>query len=459
MIGEQMFDRSWRIVQGLWRDWAGGGSAVDRSLGPEALVHLRRRMVECLEARGGEASARARAAELGRHYLSLDVDGRRRFLLLLADGFGLDEEAAKAAAQRFAAGEIDAATLREALAPPRVRLLTQFTALPQGVKVLVDLRAAILGLLDQKDPESAVLKGLDADLKALLTAWFDVGLLELQRITWDSPASLLETLFVTEAVHKIKDWKDLRDRLDSDRRVYAFFHPRMAQEPLIVLNVALTKGIANSVQQLLDEGKPSDDPAAADTAMFYSISNAQPGLRGIGFGNFLIKQVVDLLRREFPRVTTFATLSPMPGFRRWVDQLPTEDATRLADPKHPVDPRPELSALTGPPPAEAGRLAHALARLGAAYLVQAKRDQLPLDPVARFHLGNGAAIERINVGGDRSEKGWRESYGVMVNYLYRLETIEANHEALEAHGTVVASDAVRALLDTPRRFSLFRSAG
>ncbi|MBY0329181.1 MAG: malonyl-CoA decarboxylase, partial [Acetobacteraceae bacterium] len=308
------FDRALRRVSNLWRDMA------ERVVGSEPDETITDQMRACLDGRGGEVSARNRAAKLAQAYLALDPVGREEFLLGLA-GFDADDGAVQRAMEAVAAAGADPearlaarARLRRALEPPRIRLLTQFTTIPDGMKFLVDLRAELLRLRDA-DP---LLAGLEADLKGLLANWFDVGFLELRRIDWNSPAALLEKLVQYEAVHRIRTWRDLKNRLDSDRRCYAFFHPRMPDEPLIFVEVALVKGLSDSVQRLLDEKAPVLDAREADTAIFYSINNCQRGLDGISFGNFLIKRVVGLLGEDLPNVKAFATLSPIPGFLRWL---------------------------------------------------------------------------------------------------------------------------------------------
>jgi malonyl-CoA decarboxylase len=342
------------------------------------------------------------------------------------------------------------------LEPPRLKLLTQFNALPDGVKFLVDMRAELMRL----GRENGELQALEKDLKRLLAGWFDVGFLELRRITWQAPAALLEKLIDYEAVHEIRSWTDLKNRLDSDRRCYAFFHPRMPQEPLIFVEIALVSGLAGDVHALLDESQPVADPSSADTAIFYSISNAQRGLAGISFGNFLIKRVVDDLSRELPNLKTFATLSPIPGFRRWLDrQIEAGDEKLL--------PEAEAKALSALVQGDSGgallraalavedwperpELAEALeaplSRLAARYLYREKRvDGRAADPVAHFHLSNGARMERLCWLGDRSEKGLRESAGIMINYLYRLGDIEQSHENYTGEGAVAVSSAIRSL--------------
>ena len=348
------------------------------------------------------------------------------------------------------------AALRRALEPPRLRLLTQFTTIPDGRKFLVDLR----GFLLKVRRDDKLLAALEADLRGLLAAWFDIGFLELQRIDWHSPAVLLEKLVGYEAVHEIRSWRDLKNRLDSDRRCYAFFHPRMPGEPLIFVEVALVKGLAGSVQSLLDEKAPLQDTREADTAIFYSISNCQQGLAGISFGNFLIKRVVEELSGEFRNLKTFATLSPIPGFRAWLDGKLAEDQPGLLSDE-------ESASLGSAMPAPSGEQALAgilgkrgwwretglrkttepvLLRLCARYLlVEANGKKRARDPVAHFHLSNGARVERINMLGDTSEKGAKESATLMVNYLYDPAKIEDWHEDYAGEGKRNASTTVRRL--------------
>jgi len=306
------------------------------------------------------------------------------------------------------------------------------------VKFLVDLREDLLQFLDQ-DSELAA---LDRELETRLTAWFDVGFLELTRITWSSPAMLLEKLIRYEAVHEIRSWTDLKNRLDSDRRCYAFFHPRMPMEPLIFVEVALTNRLADNVQSLLDENAPVFDARRADTAIFYSISNTQPGLRGISFGNFLLKRVIDDLKRDFPRLKSFATLSPLPQLASWLKNQPETLAAAAIDlPALQSGDWTKDKQLTR-------RLREPLQKIAARYLLEAKQTlpgRGPFDPVARFHLGNGARIERINWLADNSAKGFRQSLGLMVNYVYDPEEIENNVEAFSNDGKITASASLRRL--------------
>ncbi len=453
----------WQAIAGASYD---ASVASDRPGLPDSdQERIHKQMLDCLESKGGEVSARARAAALGHVYLALDSTGRARFLNLLATKFDIDPSLVDAAIEAVRTAKdaqsraIAEEKLRAALVAPRLKLLTQFNALPEGVKFLVDMRAELLPLVRQ----NPALKGLDNDLKNLLTSWFDVGFLELRLITWDSsPASLLEKLIAYEAVHAIASWDDLKNRLDSDRRCFAYFHPRMPDEPLIFVEVALVNGIAGNVQDLLDENAPVIDPSQADTAIFYSISNAQKGLAGISFGNFLIKGVVAELAREFKNLKTFSTLSPIPGFRSWLDEVLAEGQANLLTPSE----RRTLNAATGRAGGAKGGLKRILEtddwckdeslrnalhgpllRLAAQYLVKAKgRDGRTRDPVAHFHLSNGAIMERLNWMGDSSLNGIRQSSGMMINYLYNLDRIEDNHEAYSGARQVKTSSSIKNIL-------------
>jgi len=453
---ESFLDRTIRRVRSAWHDVAGRGSAtLAETIGPVLsggdLDRLRVAVANCLDAHGGQVSALAHAADLGEAYLGLDQDGRRQFVELLAHEFGaprgpVDEEARAVIAAHDDPSRVAAEQkLREALVPARLALFRHLGALPDGVKFLVDMRAELRGL--EADPVAR--KTLDIELKELLVSWFGVGFLELRRITWDSSAELLERLIAYEAVHHIQSWSDLKNRLDSDRRCFAFFHPRMPGEPLIFVEVALVNGLADNVHDLLDEAAPPIDPATADTAIFYSISNAQRGLAGISLGNFLIKRVVDLLRQEFPNLNTFSTLSPMPGFRRWLDAQFDTAGDAVADivPDDSVatfrdrldhnwfEDTEQLEALRTP-----------LLKLGARYIVNGGPKGRVVDPVGHFHLTNGARFERLNYLADRSEKGLQQSVGMMINYLYKLDEIDANHEAYSDDGTVATGSQVRSLI-------------
>ena len=436
------------MVDGLMqrlRSIVGAGDTA--SVPPRRLNEWRRLLTECAEAKGGEVSARTRAAALAQTYLKLDDDARHAFLRVISLEFGPNAAQVAAAHESYqqAVGSPTQweaeAELRAALRSARIRILTQFNAIPQGVKFLVDLRADLLRYLEQ-DPDLAP---LDRELESRLAAWFDVGFLELQRITWAAPAALLEKLIEYEAVHEIRSWTDLKNRLDSDRRLYAFFHPRMPMGPLIFVEVALTDHLADNVQALLDEHAPVFDARRADTAIFYSISNTQAGLRGVSFGNFLLKRVIDDLQRDFPRLRHFATLSPLPGFARWV----AKNSQQLAAAGLELDAAQLATGEWARDSATARRINQALAHLAARYLSLAKTGRgdgrQPLDAVARFHLGNGARMERINPGGDSSAKGLQQSFGVMVNYLYDLDELEHNVENFAREGAIATSAAIRRL--------------
>ncbi|MEE8500608.1 MAG: malonyl-CoA decarboxylase [Kiloniellales bacterium] len=462
---ESLIERTLANLAGAWREIA---QSAARTLGrnhrlaagaePEALEAFMR---GCLEARGGEVSARMRAAELGETYLELDAEGRRRFLEILAGAFAVDETTLEAAIDDYrqsgsARAKLAAERrLRQAAIPPRVRLLTQFNALPEGVKFLVDLRADLLER-PERDP---ALDGLDADLQELLASWFDTGFLDLARITWDSPAALLEKLIAYEAVHEIRSWDDLRHRVESDRQLYALFHPRMPEEPLAFVEVALVKGIARNVQDLLDGEAPPTEPEAADTAVFYSISNTQKGLCGISFGEYLIKRVVQRLAVELPRIKTFATLSPVPGFRAWLVTAPREAFEQaLSEAERggvralggSDDPRAALVAILGrgdwhQDPVIRKALEGPLLRLCGRYFLERREGGEPIDPVARFHLRNGARLEYVNWLGDTSAQGLSRSAGLMVNYRYLLGDMEKNHEAYMKDGRIAMSSELKSL--------------
>jgi malonyl-CoA decarboxylase len=464
---DTVVDRTLTNLRSVWREIASStrgvlSGAPRPDLPEDDAQRLRQQMQSCLDGAGGEVGARARAAELGRTFLALNEAGRARFLHVLAEEFGVDHAAvdrccaplaaAKTPAERAAAQQ----AMRAALTPPRLRLLRQFNALPEGVKFLVDRRAELIALAADGD---LAMRSLADDLRELLADWFDIGFLELRRISWESSAALLEKLIAYEAVHEIQGWTDLKNRLEADRRCFAFFHPRMPDEPLIFVEVALVKGMAGNIHALLDEAAPHGDPTAADSAIFYSISNCQRGLNGISFGDFLIKRVVDALTGELPRLKIFATLSPVPGFRAWLarqgkrpDLLLPAEAKALTALAGNGAHEPDLLHLLErsdwhAAPALCEALREPLTRLCAQYLLLEKgRSGRAADPVAHFHLTNGARVERLNWQGDLSEKGLQQSAGIMVNYLYRLDHIDANHEAYRGEGKVAASSAVRHLL-------------
>jgi len=453
----------WQSIAGASYDASAASNRPDLPEGDQKRIH--QQMLNCLEGKGGEVSARSRAAALGHVYLALDIIGKERFLKLLAKEFNVDHDSVNLALESLRSFKAVVGrdkleqSLRNTLVAPRVKLLTQFNALPEGVKFLVDMRADLLSLI-KKNHE---LKGLDNDLKDLLKSWFDVGFLELKQIKWDqSPAALLEKLIAYEAVHAIESWDDLKNRLDSDRRCFAYFHPRMPNEPLIFVEVALVNGIAGSVQALLDASAPVVDPNHADTAIFYSISNAQKGLAGISFGNFLIKGVVAELAKEFKNLKVFSTLSPIPGFRSWLNKVISQGQLNFLKPSE----RKALNIAMGRKWGTKGGLKATLVnndwctnenlsnalqkplqRLAAQYLTTIKtNDGRVSDQVAHFHLSNGAIMERLNWMGDTSEKGIKQSAGLMINYLYNLDRIEDNHEAYSGSRQVKTSSSINNIL-------------
>jgi malonyl-CoA decarboxylase len=467
---DSVIERALGGVRRAWREIAGSARGVHNGalrpdLPEDDVARLRQQIQGCLDRTNSEVTARARAAELGRTYLGLSPAGRHRFLRVLAEEFDTDHEAVGRACAALAAADggddraVAERNLRAALLPPRMILLRQFNALPEGVKFLVDRRAELVALGNGDH----AMHELAEDLRELLANWFDIGFLELKRITWESPAALLEKLMAYEAVHEIHGWTDLKNRVEADRRCFAFFHPRMPDEPLIFVVVALVSGIAGNVGALLDEAAPIGDPGAADTAIFYSISNCQKGLVGISFGDFLIKRVVDALAAELPRLKVFATLSPAPGFREWLAEAaasgplltPAEGRVLQALGEAAGTPEQTLLSLVESPgwhdePRLAAALRGPLMRLCARYLVHERaRSGRARDPVAHFHLSNGARVEQLNWLGDVSEKGLQQSAGIMVNYRYVLGDIEANHDAYVGAGKVAAASAIQTLARNP----------
>ncbi|MDX2073465.1 MAG: malonyl-CoA decarboxylase family protein [Alphaproteobacteria bacterium] len=407
---------------------------------------LRARMMLCLDSPGGEVTARANTAALGRIYLSLNESGRKKFLTMLAGDFDMNHESLLKLSHKYTIAKPDEklaleVAMREALATPRSTILRQFTALPDGFKFLVNMRADLLPLLGN----DAKLKALEFDLKQILASWFDVALLDLVEISWNSPAVILEKLIEYEAVHRVASWEDLKNRLDADRRVFAFFHHKMPAEPLIFVHVALVSGMSDNVQKLLDEKSPVFDTKEADTAIFYSISNAQKGLAGISFGNFLIKRVVEKLSAEMKNIKTYATLSPVPGLRAWLDPLIVAGPGDLLG-KDDIAKLKELDGDWAKDAKKAEKMKPLLLKLCAHYLLKEKKHKRPLDPVANFHLFNGARLERLNWLGDSSAKGMKQSAGIMANYYYKLDEIDENHEAFAESGKIAASRAVKGLL-------------
>ncbi|MGA1180671.1 MAG: malonyl-CoA decarboxylase [Marivivens sp.] len=381
--------------------------------GEKSLVELANELVEG----AAEASGLASAAAILSSYASLDDESKLAFFRMMAVEMNISADKVRQALDAYEAAP-SKDTYRDfaaAAEPPRQELIRRLNRVPGATGSLVRMRADLLRL-GRGEPD---LEALDLDFRHLLSSWFNRGFLVLRRISWESPAHVLEKIIAYEAVHAIDSWDDLRRRLEpADRRCFAFFHPAMPDEPLIFVEVALMRGIAHSIQALLAEGRAVRPTEEADTAVFYSISNCQPGLAGISFGNSLIKQVAADLSQELPELRTFVTLSPLPGFVKWLDEI-------------------AIDASTAGGPLLCAYAAH--------YLVHEKdRSGMPVDPVARFHLGNGAIVHQVHAEADTSAKGKRQSAGLMVNYLYDLSRVAQNHDLFATKGEIAQSQQIRA---------------
>ncbi len=413
-------------------------------------------LCEDLLSRRGEASGVALAREILAHYGELRLGPRIAFFEALATGFGADPEKLKPAAEAYLSSpsELNAAQLHRVAEPRRLELIRRLNLAPNGTAALVHMREQLIEAMEHR-PDLEI---IDDDFLHLFSSWFNRGFLVLRRIDWSTPARILEKIIRYEAVHEIRDWNDLRTRIDSPgRRCYAFFHPALIEEPLIFVEVALTRGIPDAIEPILSNGKLSNgkpfELERATSAVFYSISNCQRGLAGVSFGHFLIKQVVEEVRREMPRLSTFVTLSPVPDFAQWLERERAAGGASMALSEEDREAFAGLDRADWWEDAEtAAALREPLLRAAGWYFLRARtaRD-LPLDPVARFHLGNGARLERIDFLADTSARGLAHSHGLMVNYLYDLDDIEKNHEAYAQHHSVVAASAVNRLVRTPLR--------
>ena len=377
----------------------------------------------------GEASGLALACEVMADYQALDLPNKIIFFEALARDFGSDSDAILAAADRYKAdpSSQNLADLSRVTEASRVKLFRRMNMAPNATPLLVKMRGTLLNLLS----EHSDLKPVDTDLKHQFVSWFNRGFLELRVIDWNSPAAVLEKIIEYESVHAIQGWDDLRSRLRDNRMCFAFFHPAMPDDPLVFVEVALTAGVPSAIAPLIDKTAEPTDERAVDTVVFYSISNCHPGLAGVSFGNFLIKQVVEEVGKRYPKTKRYVTLSPVPGFCRW---LTAQKAHADLD---------ELRALAK----DQGRdttdpLWESLVRLCAQYLSSTRDNNLAIDPVARFHLGNGASLHAIHWAADVSEKGLNQSVGIMVNYLYDLSSIEENHDAYFDQGEIAMSRMV-----------------
>jgi malonyl-CoA decarboxylase len=396
----------------------------------------------------GEASGVALAREIFVRYDELTTGPRIAFFEALATHFGVDRERIDAAVDAWSRETSDeaAADLHLAAEPRRQELFRRLNLAPGGTRALVAMREDLMDAMVHRDDLAPV----DQDFAHLFSSWFNRGFLVLRRIDWSTPAIILEKIIRYEAVHQIQDWNDLRRRIDPpDRRCYAFFHPALVDEPLIFVEVAFTDGIPRAIAPILGKDGNTLAPESANTAVFYSISNCQRGLSGVSFGSFLIKQVVEEISREFPRLSAFVTLSPAPGFADWLARE-RESNNPILLPEDLAD----LSELDKPDwwrDGAAERVKEPLLHAAATYFLSARnRTGGALDPVARFHLGNGARLEQLNPLGDLSEKGLAQSHGLMVNYLYDVDDIEKNHEAYAENRTIVAANGIRKRARAPR---------
>lgn len=420
-----------------------GRGLIGRASASEASTQHIIKLAEALLSGRGEASGIALARDLLHVYDKLPAERKLGFLKLLAQNFGPDQPRLERALSGYLAQPTGKAAmeLHTAAESRRQGLIRRLNLAPGGTRGLVRMREDVLRSLS----EHPDLEPVDADFTHLFSSWFNRGFLVLMRIAWSAPANILEKIIRYEAVHEIADWDDLRGRLEpSDRRCFAFLHPALVDEPLIFVEVALTSDVPGAIAPLLARQRKPIPAHQARTAVFYSISNCQPGLRGISFGNFLIKQVAEEMRRELPFLKTFVTLSPIPGFMKWLQgerEAGTSKFLTLQDKAvlKALD-QPGWHADTGAHKALRPVLACAVAQY---FLAAAVKGGRPLDPVARFHLGNGARLERINWLGDASPKGLGQAAGFMVNYLYDLDRIEKNHEAFANRGEIVCSHAVR----------------
>ena len=408
-------------------------------------------LCEALLSGRGEASGVALANEILANYAALTTGPRIAFFEALAKTFGHDPARIDAAiaAWRQSPSSDTASELHRSTEPRRLELFRRLNLAPGGTAALVRMREQLIDALDHRDDLAVV----DNDFVHLFSSWFNRGFLVLRRIDWSTPALILEKIIRYEGVHKIRDWDDLRRRIDPpDRRCYAFFHPALVDEPLIFVEVALTREIPAAIAPILSDRREAVVPERANTAVFYSITNCQRGLAGVTFGHFLIKQVVEEVSREIPRIATFVTLSPAPNFAEWLKR----ERGNAASPALDEEDRAALNALDHAnwwrQPDLVETIRAPLLRAAAWYYVRARNGRgLPVDAVARFHLGNGARLERLDWPADISDRALEQSYGLMVNYLYDLDYIEENHEAYAQQHAVVAAGAVTRLLRSPAR--------
>ncbi len=394
-------------------------------------------LLDKLMANTGEVSAIVAARELLNRYNVLDDDEKLAFFTNLEQNFNADQASVREAFNLYdnEPNSLHLNQLSRIAEPRRQELLRRLNQTPGATSDLVSMRADLRRQL-KSQPK---LNSVDDDFVRLFSSWFGRGFLLLQTIDWSTSAAILERIIRYEAVHEIRDWDDLRQRIDPEnRRCFAFFHPALEDEPLIFVEVALSRHVPESINEILEDSSLAGDNDF-DSACFYSISNCQPGLKHISFGNFLIKQVVQELQSEFPGMKQFVTLSPIPGLCRWLedDQI-----------QHNEQVKPLIAEIAASPKTEEGigENPDLIRQLAAAYLLLAKKNIYPRDPVARFHLGNGARVHEIRVAADLSEKGLEQSRGAMVNYMYDLKQLERNHEQYITEGIIEHSDKLKSLV-------------
>jgi malonyl-CoA decarboxylase len=432
-----------------------GRALIDRTRDRRGVAEQRSeslaQLCEDLLSGRGEASGVALAREILSRYAELTTGPRIAFFEALASRFGVDRKQLTAAVTGWQSAPSDAAAskVHRASEPRRLELFRRLNLAPGGTAALVRMREQLMDAMDHRDDLAVI----DDDFLHLFSSWFNRGFLVLRSIDWSTPANLLEKIIRYEAVHTIRDWNDLRARTDSpDRRCYAFFHPALVDEPLIFVEVALTRAIPAAIDPILSAKRERTEPERATTAVFYSISNCQRGLAGVSFGHFLIKQVVEEVSRELRRLSTFITLSPAPNFAEWLKgERAKEGSIALS-----AEDRSALAALDRPDwwrrEATAEMIREPLLRAAAWYYLRARSARgSPPDSVARFHLGNGARLERLNFLADTSERALQQSHGLMANYLYDLEHIEQNHEAYAQQHAIVAASVVTRLVRAPAR--------
>ncbi|MBD5771665.1 malonyl-CoA decarboxylase [Marinomonas colpomeniae] len=387
----------------------------------------------------GEATGLARSRDILEDYKKLDKSEQLAFFQQVYTDFGVDEALLRKTVNEWLLHpkKIEARQIHSLSEPRSQELIRRLNLAYGGTASLVKMREDLL----QHTKEDPSLLALDKDFQHLFTSWFNNGFLRLERINWSTPATILEKVIAYEAVHEIQGWDELRLRVAAnDRRLYAFFHPSLSDEPLIFVEVALTNDMPDQISSILAGDRESLDPHFATTAVFYSISNCQTGLRGISFGNFLIKQVVEELKRELPNLKRFVTMSPVPGLRRWIDSKPTlnKNMQSLVNELTPLTSKPDNAFIE--------KNHHSLYQLVSYYLLEAKNKKGgPFDPVSKFHLGNGARLEQINLWADNSKRGFSGSWGIMVNYEYDLNSIEINHEHFLREGIISTSPTIKRL--------------